>query len=411
VKEPHKILAALWFQNATNYMDRTAMAFAGPILLSTLGMSTQALGVVISAFGIGYTLAQIPGGVLADRWGARVVLVLTPLAWGLATGATTLMTVVGGFIAIRLCLGVAEGLSASAAFKLVGDTFPGGHRTAALAVSSTAAAVGPAVAAPLIGGVIATYGWKAAFVVLAIPAIISAGVNLLVLPGPPREAASGDFSTPRLDEPRVSGFAMLRMSSLWIFMLAYFAFNIAFWGFNGWMPTYLAKAHHLDMKHLGMLGSLPYLAGFVGLLAIAGVATVFHRWRAPLLMITYALAGASLYFAFAARDLLGAMTGLSCAAFLLHGGVPLFGSLMLELAPSAGRATYTGVVFTAGQIGGVIAPVAIGILAQRSGNFASGFALMEVALIAAAAVIALLAVVSSGPVKQLGGLAGPSVRA
>lgn len=397
MKNTHKILGALWFMSTANYMDRIAITFAGPIILSTLGLSPTAFGAVLSAFGLGYMAAQIPGGFFADRWGARVMLVAMPLLWALCSGLTAAMASIAGFVIVRACLGLSEGLSNAAHFKLVGDVFPAKTRTGVIAITSTAGALGPAVAAPVIGFIIAAYGWKAAFISLAIPPILSAAINAVVLPQHSERKLSAEAPAP----PSQPITALLKRPSLWVCVLIYFGFNLAYWGYNGWMPSYLAKAHHLDIKHLGLAGSVPYLGAFVGLLSIGWLGTLLHRLRPILLIACYALAGLALYFAFASTTLVGAMTGLTAAAALLHGSVPLFSALMLDLAADNSRATYVGVVFTSGQLAGVIAPFVIGVLAQQSGNFASGFSLMEAALAGAALVSAFLIPLAAGLARPI----------
>ena len=54
--------------------------------------------------------------------------------------------------------------------------------------------------------------------------------------------------------------------------------------------------------------------------------------------------------------------------------------LILELAPAPLRGTYVGVVSTAGQIGGLLAPGIVGLLVSATGSFSSGFTFMTIAL-------------------------------
>lgn len=69
MKSKFGLIFALWFLALVNYLERVAMSFAGPSIMSSLAMPAAEFGVVLSSFGIGYMLAQIPGGLVADRWG------------------------------------------------------------------------------------------------------------------------------------------------------------------------------------------------------------------------------------------------------------------------------------------------------------------------------------------------------
>ncbi|NKJ00948.1 MFS transporter [Novosphingobium sp. SG707] len=386
----YKILAVIWFFQITLNFDRVIMAFSGPAILKALALGPQSLGTILSGFAIGYMCGQIPGGLLADRWRIKTMLIVLPVLWGLFTGLTALAATVAGFVAFRACLGLAEGLAVPACFRVIGETFDSQRRTGAMALSSTAGALGPAIAGPIIGLVIAAYGWQAAFYVLAVPPFIAAVLIFLVLPSRRSVEKHPEHTSPAEAVAKPSISTVLLNGRLWVTSFAYFCFNIGYWGYNGWMPTYLATAHHLDIKHLGLIGSIPYVMAFAGLLSFGALGARLQRFRIQTLAIAYLLTGASLFLAFGAGALFGTMLGLCFASFFLSGGIPLFGSMLFDLAPRGGSGSYAGIVFTAGQLGGVFAPFAIGRLVQLTGNFAAGFALMEIALVAGGLAVFLL---------------------
>jgi MFS family permease len=59
------------------YIDRICISAAETSVATDLGLTSQQMGWVMSAFALGYALCQAPAGVLADRWGVT--------AWDLAT--------------------------------------------------------------------------------------------------------------------------------------------------------------------------------------------------------------------------------------------------------------------------------------------------------------------------------------
>ena len=61
-----RVIAALWYLLLVNYLDRVAMGFGGPAIMKSLSMSPADFGLILSSFGLGYLLAQIPGGVIAE---------------------------------------------------------------------------------------------------------------------------------------------------------------------------------------------------------------------------------------------------------------------------------------------------------------------------------------------------------
>src|SRR5690606_23764449 len=75
-----------------DYIDRVMIAIALPLIGAEFGLTRTEQGLVVSAFAIAYMVSQLPGGVLADRMGARPLLVVSLVAWSVFTAATGLAT-------------------------------------------------------------------------------------------------------------------------------------------------------------------------------------------------------------------------------------------------------------------------------------------------------------------------------
>ena len=376
----YQALVALWLFQIVNYLDRTSISFAGPTMMKSLGLDAQDFGTVLSAFAAGYFIAQLPGGMLADRLGAKFLFVLAPLLWAVCTGGTYLVAGMAGLVTARLCLGMAEGIGNSAIFKFIGDTFAPNERARMSGFWATSFAVAPALGGPLIAFLLVMFDWRVTFALLAVPALAAAALNYLLIPATaPREAPAANT------DAAPSFRAVLRMPGLWLVALTYFAFNFGYWGYLGWMPSYLADAHHINLKSVGLVGGVPYVFGILGLLLLGWLAdTVFYAQRAQLWAVSFLLASVSLYVAYQSATLPGSLAGLSGAAFFLYGSLALFGGILIDYAPAVARATCSAIATTAGQLGGVIAPLVIGYLVKNTGSYASGFAFMIATLVAAA---------------------------
>ena len=386
-----KVLAALWLFQVVNYLDRVAISFAGPSIMKSLSLGPQQFGIVLGSFSVGYFLAQIPGGLLADRWGAKALLVIAPLFWALFTGTTGLVAGIAGFVVVRACFGLAEGVSNAACYKVIGDNFTSQERAGAAAIWVTAFAVAPAFAGPLVGSLLTSHTWQTVFMLLAIPGLLVALVNFLAIPSKVGRPASGAEPTQKAEPAMTTLRTIVRHPALWIISIAYCCFNIAYWGYLGWMPSYLASAHGINVKSMGLLGGIPYIFAIAGLILSGWLATtVLYRFRPHLLGASYVLAALSLYLAYSATTLTSSLAGLSAAAFFLYGGLSPFGAILLDLAPENARAAYSAFCSTVGQIGGAGAPVVIGFLVGASGNFAGGFAFMVIALCVGAASMLIL---------------------
>lgn len=381
-----RIVIALWVLSLINYIDRVAISFAGPTIMSSLHISPAYFGLVLSSFGVGYILSLIPGGMIADRWGTRLVVLVTPVLWALFTGLTGFVTVVGSFVVVRFALGVSEGLFTPSIYKTIGDNFDHKQRSFALAMCMSALALGPALAGPVVGILIGAFSWQLAFAFLALPAIVAAFLGYLLLP------AGVNQRVVAATEEKVPFRTLLRHRSLWLLALSNFATDIAQWGFMGWMPSYLAMERGIDLKTHGHIGSIPFIAGAVGLLVGGWLGTsALSRYRPQLIVAAYVAAAASLVIAYQADELLLAVVGLSCATFFMYGALAPKGAVVIGAAPSAGRASFVGVYTVAGQIGGASAPAIIGFLVAQTGAFAAGFGFMIAGLLVAS--LAILALV------------------
>ena len=381
-----RIVIALWVLSLINYIDRVAISFAGPTIMSSLHISPAYFGLVLSSFGVGYILSLIPGGMIADRWGTRLVVLVTPVLWALFTGLTGFVTVVGSFVLVRFALGVSEGLFTPSIYKTIGDNFDHKQRSFALTMCMSALALGPALAGPVVGILIGAFSWQLAFAFLALPAILAAFLGYLLLP------ASVNNRVVATTEEKVPFRTLLRHRSLWLLALSNFATDIAQWGFMGWMPSYLAMERGINLKTHGHIGSIPFIAGAVGLLVGGWLGTsALSRYRPQLIVAAYVAAAASLVIAYQADDLLLAVVGLSCATFFMYGALAPKGAVVIGAAPSAGRASFVGVYTVAGQIGGASAPAIIGFLVAQTGAFAAGFGFMIAGLLVAS--LSILALV------------------
>src|SRR5262245_15507762 len=96
-------VAALWL-----YIDRVCFSTLSPDIGSELGIEPDDMAFVLGAFFFTYALFQIPIGSLADRYGPRLVLTLSIVAWSLCTAATSIAGGVWALLAVRLFLGLCE---------------------------------------------------------------------------------------------------------------------------------------------------------------------------------------------------------------------------------------------------------------------------------------------------------------
>ncbi len=386
----YRVLGLLWLMQLVNYLDRINISIAAPTMMKALSITPGHFGFVLAAFTLGYAIMQIPGGALADRFGSKRVLIGSALVWGVFTGLTGFASSLATLIAARVGFGLSEGASNGPAFKLVGDYFTSRERAGANGAYLTSLALGPACVAPMAAWMLGLVGWHGMFFLFVIPAVLMAALIAVAMP----RANSGAVIRTEILTPagKQAGWGdVMRLRSPWLLFFAYMAFNMAFWGYLGWMPSYLSLARHINLKELGVAASIPYVFGFFGMVVFGWLGSrPFYRHRALLVGAAYLLAGLGLYAAFQAATPYWSIAGLSMAAFFLYGGFGPVWGIALDLTPETARGAFSGFVNCGGQIGGIFAPIVVGLIVSHTGSFTGGFMFMIAALLVSALCFAAL---------------------
>ena len=130
------ILGLILFLATVAYADRSILSISAPGIKSEFGLSQLQLGYVLSAFSWAYVIGQIPGGLLLDRFGTKIVYGVALALWSIATfliglvGAATKETVVALSLlfALRFVVGFVEGPSFPANARASVMWFPEAER-------------------------------------------------------------------------------------------------------------------------------------------------------------------------------------------------------------------------------------------------------------------------------------------
>src|SRR5215831_18594511 len=158
------ILALISIGTVINYLDRAVLGVAAPSLSKELGLSAAVMGVVFSAFSWTYAAAQIPGGILLDRLGTRLVYFLSVAFWSTFTLMQGFVSGLAGLIACRLGLGTAEAPCFPANSRVLGSWFPQHERARANGVYGVGQYFGLAFMSPLLFWIVAQFGWRMMFI-------------------------------------------------------------------------------------------------------------------------------------------------------------------------------------------------------------------------------------------------------
>jgi MFS family permease len=375
------VAALLFLSGLINYLDRTIVSVALPVIAGDLHLGPAKMGILLSAFFWSYALMQVPIGWLSDRFNIRWLYAVAFAMWSLTCGVTGSAGSLGVMIALRILLGIGESIYLPGGMKIVSVLFHSKDRGLASGLINCGTRAGLAFGAPLIASLVVAFGWKNAFFIVGFSALIWLVPWLSIFPSGANTAeyvqgARAKWRPGRLDRN------LLGMS------LGHIGYGYYFYLMVTWLPSYLVQSRHLALKTAGGYAVAPYLVFAVGepvggwiadrLVAI-GWDEIYSRkliitasYLTSILLIPAALVADNLasVFLLAGASLVGLSTGNIFA-------------LLQRLTPEGEVGFSTGFLNLAGNLSGVVAPLATGFLTAQTGSYSPAFVVGVVVLLSA----------------------------
>jgi MFS family permease len=368
--QQYRLVAVLFLGWFLSYFDRFLINIAVPFIGKEYHVSEMSLGLLLSVFFAGYALVQIPGGWLADRLGARKVMVFSVLMVSLFTALTGLAWSFVSLIAVRFLFGLSEGGFPTASFRALSEYFPKHERSkiqsVLLSSNPLALVLAPVVAAPLIYWL----GWRNMFIVVSIFGLAVTAVYAMALGKPTEPAASAAVSAPT-GQTR----SIFRSVLVWKISVVNFMLNILIWGFLSWLPSYFLKVHRLDLLHVGLLSALPGIAGIVGMLTGGWLSDAWFANREKHLLIASVGVSALCLVTMINVSLLPVVIACQLLmTFALKLAFIAIWSMPLKFEDTSSTGATAGVINLGSQLAGVVSPAAMGFLISRfNGSYTGAF--------------------------------------
>jgi ACS family hexuronate transporter-like MFS transporter len=257
------------------YIDRGVLPLLKPQLQNTFGWDEITYASLVSWFQGAYAVSYLGFGALADRIGPKVGYALAMAIWTLAHIAHAFASGLSGFIAVRLGLGIGEGGNFPSALKSVAIWFPRRERAFATGLFNAGANIGAIVTPPLVAFIVARYDWRWAFYVTGSFSLIWLAAWLLVYRRPSEHPRVGEAELAyiRQDEDgapaaaRIPWTAVIGKRETWAYAFGRFLIDPIWWVFLFWLPDFLVKVHHLDLKASALPLIVIYLISDVGSIA------------------------------------------------------------------------------------------------------------------------------------------------
>jgi MFS family permease len=256
--------------NILNFYDRTVPAALVEPMRREFGLNDTQIGLLTSAFIWFYALVGLPLGLIADRWSRKKLLAWGVVVWSALTASTGLATTYALLLFSRIGVGFGEAACAPTATSWLGDLFPVNQRSRVLALFMMGVPIGGALGYFFGGPIAQAYGWRAAMVSAALPALLLVPA-LLILREPERGASERVSSKPsdgtmlgRHDAlVTTSIWNILRIPTLWWIIASGALLNFCAYAFAMFLPAFLTRVHGLSVANSGKAAGTLYLLGGV----------------------------------------------------------------------------------------------------------------------------------------------------
>ena len=394
-----------------NYFQRVNISVAGDSIMKDFHLTQTQMGTVFSAFVLGYTLFQVPGGMLADRFGPRRVLGCAMATWGIFTflsgmiGRISLLTglsVLNALIALRFLFGIFQAPMFPTSTRTVTNWFPISERARANGLAISGASIGSFLVPPLVSWMILRWSWQSSFYIASVSSLLLSLAWVLYVrdyPSQHRAVNAAELNAIQADAVLHSELtgrppsikSLLASGNLWRLVASYTLTGYVQYVFIFWLYLYLKQVRHLSQAESVWLTTVPWILAALTTLGGGYLSDRLVKTRLGIdwgrrIVPMGCLVSAAIFLAIGARlenAYLAAAILAVCTGLLLGVEGPFWASANQI---SGRRAGFTGGLMNTGSnLGGVISPTVTPLIAQHFGwvhalDFASVVALGAAAL-------------------------------
>lgn len=383
-KRRWSIVGLLFTASLINYLDRAAISFALPLISRDFHLTSESKGLLLSSFFWSYALMQIPIGWCADRFNLRWLYAGAFALWSFVQGLTGLAGSLAALIGFRVLLGVGESIYLPGGTKIVSLLFTRKERGLPSGLFDFGTRTGLVLEGILVPWLLMRYGWRHTFLLLGFAALIWIVPWFWVFPRR-LQAVDRVVGSPFTEVSRVGWSTLLNRNLLGI-CLGFFCFDYYWYVLVTWLPDYLVTVRHLSIVQAGFYASFAFFTfGIAEPIGGWMADTLIHRgWdetatRKGIVTVAFSM-GVFLIAAMRAAHadtaiaflILASLVGLSTGNLL---------AILQSCAPAEQVGIWTGAENFAGNLAGIIAPLAVGFLITSYGSYIPGFELASIILL------------------------------
>ncbi|MFB7157783.1 MFS transporter [Lysinibacillus sp. NPDC056232] len=395
MKNKSVILALLFLGWALGNFDRFVINYAIVDISKDLSLNATHTGIVLSTFFLGYAIMQIPGGLLADKFGPRKIVTISVLLLSLFTGLTGGVNSLFMLLVIRFLFGLGEGGFMPASTKAISETFPHKERGRAQSILLSSGGV-MAILTPILSAyLLISFGWRPLFIGVALIGALVVVLYLYFLKVP-HEAISQDSASVQVQQGKSPLKTVLKMPLLWSIFVSFFAIYTVQWGLTSWIPSYLSSVRGLDLVSIGWVQTIPGVAMLIGMLLGGVIMDKIPQGKEKIPgIIGTVLIAVLMYFMFTATSITSFIIFQTIVTFAIAVVIILLNAILLKNTPTSVAGSAMGFVNVGGQLAGFLAPTLIGFIFDASGSFDMAFWMLI-----GFAIVCLIAIITFRTTKQ-----------
>ena len=376
------IVGLLFIASLINYLDRAAISFALPLISKDFHLTPQTKGLLLSSFFWSYALMQIPIGWSADRFNLRWLYAGAFVFWSFAQGLTGLAESLTALLAFRILLGVGESIYLPGGTKIVSLLFSPKERGFPSGLFDFGTRTGLLLEGLMVPWLLVRFGWRRTFLILGFTALVWVAPWFWIVPR--RLQAPGLTASP--DVAARSAVQSLLSRNLLGICLGFFCFDYYWYVLVTWLPDYLVTVRHLSIVQAGFYASLAFFT--------FGIAEPIGGWIADSLIrrgwdetatrkgiVAIGFSMGIFLIAAIRTSQTGVAIGFLIAACLVGLATGNLLAILQSCAPSESVGIWTGAENFAGNLAGIIAPLAVGFSITWYGSYVPGFQLASIILL------------------------------
>ncbi|WP_145151297.1 MFS transporter [Paenibacillus xylanexedens] len=364
-------------------MEVGMISFIVAALAKEWSLSPGQVGVLTSINSIGMALGALLAGALADRFGRKAILMWTLLIFTIASGLSALATGFAVLCALRLVAGIGLGGELPVASTLVSESMPTAERGRAVVLLESFWAGGWIVSALIANFVIPEYGWRIAFAIGALPAFYALYLRRAIQ-DPPRYKNHAKLRKITFREKVATVWSAPHRRTTLMLWILWFTVIFSYYGMFLWLPSVVMAKGFTLVKSFQyvLIMTIAQLPGYFT------AAYFIERYGRKFVLVVYLTltAFSAIAFGLATTEATILTAGICLSFFNLGAWGGLY-AYSPELYPTSVRSTGVGLATSVGRIGGVLAPLMVGMLVQREVAISLIFTIFFVTILIGAAAV------------------------